>query len=151
VPKAGIFAAAAQKMQQLIFDDDNHAGRVTLLKKYGIMNKETQANRWKEFHNSLEDGIAKKYKVQVERVPGISQSAFYRKIKEPQRWLTIAEKQAIARVYGLKEVYLFPELGDDVLPGLCDSVLVEAQTSANPPSPSAHKRQCFFKRGYLDL
>jgi BetR domain len=72
-----------------------------------------QTNRWKQFHNSLEDGIAKKYKAKIELVLGISQSAFYRKIKEPERWLTIAEKQAIARVYGLQEGYLFPELEEE--------------------------------------
>jgi ATP-dependent RNA circularization protein (DNA/RNA ligase family) len=70
-------------------------------------------NRWKAFHDSLEDGIAKKYKEQIERVLGISQSAFYRKIKDPQKFLSIAEKQAIARVYNLKDVYLFPELAEE--------------------------------------
>jgi hypothetical protein len=75
------------------------------------MNTQTvYTNRWKAFHDSLEDAIAKKYKEQVERILGISQSAFYRKIKEPHRFLSIAEKQAIARVYNLKEVFLFPEL-----------------------------------------
>ncbi len=68
------------------------------------------ANRWKTFHDSLEDGIAKKHKEQIEKVLGISQSAFYRKIKNPEKFLSIAEKQAISRVYNLKEVYLFPEL-----------------------------------------
>jgi hypothetical protein len=71
---------------------------------------QTTDNRWKTFHDSLADGIAKKYKEAIEKVLGISQSAFYRKIKEPQRFLSIAEKQAIARVYNLKEQYLFPEL-----------------------------------------
>jgi hypothetical protein len=72
-------------------------------------------NRWKTFHDSLNDSLAKRHKEQIEKVLGISQSAFYRKIKEPQRFLTIAEKQAIARVYQLKEGYLFPELEVDVL------------------------------------
>jgi hypothetical protein len=58
----------------------------------------------------VEDGIAKKYKEQIEKVLGCSQSAFYRKIKQPEKFLSIAEKQAIARVHNLKEVYLFPEL-----------------------------------------
>jgi hypothetical protein len=74
------------------------------------MEQQNQANRWKTFHDSLVDGIAKKYKEQIERVLGISQSAFYRKIKQPEKFLSIAEKQAIARVYCLKDVYLFPEL-----------------------------------------
>jgi BetR domain len=74
------------------------------------MEQTTYHNRWKTFHESLAEGIDKRYKEQIEKVLGISQSAFYRKIKEPQRYLTIAEKQAIARVYGLKEQYLFPEL-----------------------------------------
>jgi hypothetical protein len=74
------------------------------------MELNTHPNRWKNFHDSLEDGIAKKYKEQIEKVLGCSQSAFYRKIKQPERFLSIAEKQAIARVYNLKEEYLFPEL-----------------------------------------
>jgi hypothetical protein len=74
------------------------------------MEQNTHPNRWKNFHDSLEDGIAKKYKEQIEKVLGCSQSAFYRKIKQPEKFLSIAEKQAIARVYNLKEVYLFPEL-----------------------------------------
>jgi hypothetical protein len=72
---------------------------------------------WKTFHHSLKDVIAKRYKEKIEQVLGINQSAFYRKIKEPQRWLAIAEKQAIARVYCLKEGYLFPELLDPDLAG----------------------------------
>jgi hypothetical protein len=43
-------------------------------------------------------------------VLGISQSAFYRKLANPQRFLTIAEKMAISRLYDLTETYLFPEL-----------------------------------------
>jgi hypothetical protein len=74
------------------------------------MQHEAYNNRWQTFHHSLEDGIAKRYKEKIEQVLDISQSAFYRKIKEPQRFLSIAEKQAIARVYCLKEEYLFPEL-----------------------------------------
>jgi BetR domain len=72
----------------------------------------TCTNRWKQFHDSLEDGIAKKYKEQIEKILGISQSAFYRKIKDPDKYLSIAEKQAIARVYSLKDLYLFPELAE---------------------------------------
>jgi hypothetical protein len=79
------------------------------------MEQTTYDNRWKTFHDSLDDSLAKRHKEQIEKVLGISQSAFYRKIKEPQRFLTIAEKQAIARVYQLKEGYLFPELEVDVL------------------------------------
>jgi hypothetical protein len=77
------------------------------------MEQTTYNNRWKTFHDSLDDSLAKRHKEQIEKVLGISQSAFYRKIKEPQRFLTIAEKQAIARVYQLKERYLFPELEVD--------------------------------------
>jgi hypothetical protein len=69
-------------------------------------------NCWKTFHDSLQEGIAKKYKAEIEKVLGISQSAFYRKIKNPQKFLSIADKQAIARVYQLKEGYLFPELNN---------------------------------------
>ena len=67
-------------------------------------------NCWKQYHEGLAYEGAKKYKAEIERVLGIFQSAFYRKIKEPQRWLTIAEKQAIARIYQIKEGLLFPEL-----------------------------------------
>jgi hypothetical protein len=38
--------------------------------------------------------------------------AAYRKIKQPDKFLTTAEKWAIARIYNLKEEYLFPELED---------------------------------------
>ena len=69
-------------------------------------------NRWKAFHDSLADGIAKKYKTEIEKVLGVSQSEFCRKIKEPNKFLSIAEKQAIARVYQLKEGYVFPELNN---------------------------------------
>ncbi len=79
------------------------------------MQNSTIHNRWKEFHDSLESGIAKRYKELIEKNLGISQSAFYRKIKDPQRYLSIAEKQAIARAYNLKEQYLFPELEVDVM------------------------------------
>ncbi len=85
------------------------------------MEKKVYTNHWKRFHDSLEDGIAKRYKQQIERILCISQSAFYRKIKDPERFLSIAEKQAIARVYNLKDYYLFPELESEtntqVLPG----------------------------------
>jgi hypothetical protein len=77
------------------------------------MEKKVYNNHWKRFHDSLEDGIAKRYKQQIERVLCISQSAFYRKIKDPQRFLSIAEKQAIARIYNLKDIYLFPELDSE--------------------------------------
>lgn len=77
------------------------------------MQTELPPNLWKNYHDSLATDLAKTYKARIEHVLGISQSAFYRKIKAPHRFLTIAEKQAIARVYQLKEEYLFPELGDD--------------------------------------
>ncbi len=73
-------------------------------------------NHWQQCHHNLPYEEAKRLKAEIERVLGISQSAFYRKIKEPQRWLTIAEKQAIARVYQVKEGFLFPELEKDNVP-----------------------------------
>jgi hypothetical protein len=82
------------------------------------MANETLTNRWKNFHDSLEDGIAKRYKEQIEKVLGCSQSAFYRKVKHPEKFLSIAEKQAIARVYSLKGSYLFPELEVDLQGGI---------------------------------
>jgi hypothetical protein len=76
------------------------------------MEQQHYINKWKDYHDSLTDGIDKKCKAEIERVLNISQSAFYRKIKHPDKYLSIAEKQAIAKVYHLKEGYLFPELGD---------------------------------------
>jgi BetR domain len=67
-------------------------------------------NHWKHYHDSLADDIAKAHKARIEYVLGISQSAFYRKLRHPHKFLSIAEKEAIAKVYGLKAVYLFPEL-----------------------------------------
>jgi hypothetical protein len=37
----------------------------------------TYDNRWKTFHDSLDDSLAKRHKEQIEKVLGISQSAFY--------------------------------------------------------------------------
>jgi hypothetical protein len=69
-----------------------------------------QPNEWKRYHDSLNTEKSKVYKAEIERVLCISQSAFYRKIKHPEKFLTIADKWAIARIYGLDELYLFPEL-----------------------------------------
>lgn len=71
-------------------------------------------NHWKRYHDSLATEKAKTFKTLIEKVLCISQSAFYRKIKSPQRFLTIAEKQAIARIYHLQETYLFPELKEEL-------------------------------------
>jgi hypothetical protein len=78
------------------------------------MEQEVYTNRWKNYHDNLLPETAKSFKQQIEKVLCISQSAFYRKIKEPHRYLTIAEKQAIARIYQLQETYLFPELGEEL-------------------------------------
>lgn len=90
--------------------------RCNFFKKYLIFGKiKTMANkaynnRWKRFHAKLEDSIAKRCKAEIERVLGVSQSAFYRKIKDPDLLLSIAEKRAIASVYNISELELFPEL-----------------------------------------
>jgi hypothetical protein len=73
-------------------------------------------NRWKRLHATLEDSIAKRCKAEIERVLGVSQSAFYRKIKDPDLLLSIAEKRAIASVYNISEFELFPELKKDDKP-----------------------------------
>jgi hypothetical protein len=67
-------------------------------------------NRWKQYHNSLYKTEQQRYKAHIEKVLGICQSAFYRKLKQPDRFLTIAEKWAIARIYKLEDGFLFPEL-----------------------------------------
>lgn len=67
-------------------------------------------NHWKRLHDSFTNDKALAYKTEIQQVLGISQSAFYRKIKQPDRFLSIAEKEAIAKVYGLAVGYLFPEL-----------------------------------------
>jgi hypothetical protein len=69
-------------------------------------------NKWKQYHESLYKTKKEWCKAQIEKVLGISQSAFYRKIKHPDRFLTIAEKWAIAKVYKLDENFLFPELAE---------------------------------------
>jgi hypothetical protein len=74
------------------------------------MERPAYVNRWKEYHDSLKGGLPGKLKAEIEKVLCISQSAFYRKIKQPEQFLTVAEKWAISRVYGLDEGYLFPEL-----------------------------------------
>jgi hypothetical protein len=80
------------------------------------MEQTAYINNWKVYHNNLDENVAKSCKAEIERVLGISQSAFYRKLKAPDKFLSIAEKRAIARVYHLKEAYLFPEL--EVGPGV---------------------------------
>jgi predicted component of type VI protein secretion system len=69
-------------------------------------------NEWKRYHDGLDATKGKQYKARIEYILCISQSAFYRKIKQPDKFLTTAEKWAIARIYNLKEEYLFPELED---------------------------------------
>jgi hypothetical protein len=78
------------------------------------MEQTAYINHWKKYHDSLMPEKAKEFKTKIEKVLCISQSAFYRKIKNPKRFLTIAEKQAIARVYQLQETYLFPELKEEL-------------------------------------
>lgn len=75
------------------------------------MNKATPRNEWKHYHHSLNDALAKDCKTMIEWVLGISQSAFYRKLNSPQQLLSIADKLAIAWVYQINPLYLFPELG----------------------------------------
>lgn len=77
------------------------------------MKQDKQQNNWQIFHDNLHPVAAKKCKAEVERVLGISQSAFYRKMKNPDRFLSIAEKIAVAKAYHLKPVYFFPELAGE--------------------------------------
>ncbi len=70
-------------------------------------------NHWKRLHDSLNNDRAKVLKAKIERLLCISQSAFYRKIKHPDRFLTTAEKIVIAMVYELEVGYLFPEVDLD--------------------------------------
>jgi hypothetical protein len=71
-------------------------------------------NHWKHLHDNLHSDRAKVIKGKVEKLLCISQSAFYRKIKYPDRFLTIAEKIVIAMVYEVEPNYLFPELGAEL-------------------------------------
>lgn len=80
------------------------------MEKNKTMANEAYDNRWKRFHAQLEDSVAKRCKAEIERLLGVSQSAFYRKIKYPHLLLCIAEKRAIASVYNINEKELFPEL-----------------------------------------
>lgn len=77
------------------------------------MQQLTTINYWKQYHDALHSDTAKACKGRIEAALNMCQSAFYRKIKDPQRYLCIAEKLAIAKVYQLKPVYLFPELLKD--------------------------------------
>jgi hypothetical protein len=71
------------------------------------------ASRWAQFHQSLPDGIACKYREQVQKAPGMGAAAFYKKISSPGKRLSIAGKKAIAKVYHLKELYSFPGLAKE--------------------------------------
>jgi hypothetical protein len=53
-------------------------------------------NLWKKFHASLVNGIASKYKADIQHVLNISQSAFYRKLNNPSA-LSIAENVPFAK------------------------------------------------------
>lgn len=76
------------------------------------MEQTAHTSPWWHYHKSLYPAEANRFKSEIEKVLGLSQSAFYRKIKYPERFLTIAEKWAIARVYRIAETYLFPELDE---------------------------------------
>jgi signal transduction protein with GAF and PtsI domain len=71
-------------------------------------------NHWKRLHDSYNKDRAQVIKAKIEKLLCISQSAFYRKIKQPDRFLTIAEKIVIAMVYELDVGYLFPEVLEDL-------------------------------------
>jgi hypothetical protein len=77
------------------------------------MQPANQTNRWKEYHHSLDTDDAKNYRLQIEKLLGISPNAFRRKINKPQQ-MSYAEKQLIGRVYRLRKEYLFPELEGNV-------------------------------------
>jgi hypothetical protein len=57
-----------------------------------FMEQLAYTNHWKHHHNSLPPEKTKQCKARIGYVLGISQSAFYRKLANPQRFLTIAEK-----------------------------------------------------------
>jgi hypothetical protein len=75
-----------------------------------MVEKDSYINLWRDYHKSLHPHEANRFKEKIEYVLGISQSAFYRKIKYPRLFLSIAEKWAISRIYHLDEIFLFPEL-----------------------------------------
>ncbi len=70
-------------------------------------------NKWKKFHLSLDIRTSAKIKKDVERVLSIGQTAFYRKLNDPVRYLCIAEKIAIEKAYNVKAYTFFPELKEE--------------------------------------
>ncbi len=74
------------------------------------MKQREYTNKWKTYHKALHPVEAEKFKAEIERVLRCHQSAFYRYISDPERYLSIAEKWAIERIYKVEEGRIFPEL-----------------------------------------
>jgi hypothetical protein len=55
-------------------------------------------NCWAKFYQRLPHGIARKYRVQVQKALGISPTVFNKKINGSGKRLTITEKRAVARI-----------------------------------------------------
>lgn len=69
-------------------------------------------NRFKEYHEYLMNNDSIEWKSTVENICeqlGISERSYYRKLENPAS-LSIAEKEAIGRVYQLPVHFIFPEL-----------------------------------------
>ena len=71
-----------------------------------------QPNRFKEYHEYLKSNDSIAFYTTVKSICGalgIDTTTYYRKLKAPQK-LSIAEKEAIAKVYHLPTHFIFPEL-----------------------------------------
>jgi hypothetical protein len=58
------------------------------------MQQPTTINYWKQYHDALHSDAAKACKARIEAALNICQSAFYRKIKDPQRYLSPSDRSS---------------------------------------------------------
>lgn len=78
------------------------------------MSKEKHiVNKWSEYHNYLGDDKKTKARKEIMRVCGWSTDTFYRKIRKPED-ISIAEQQAIAKVYEVPPVFIFPKYKEPI-------------------------------------
>ena len=73
------------------------------------MSKTVYNNKWKEYHDFLEDKKAAAFKEDICKILGCHPTTFFRKLANPGQ-MSIAEKKAVAEVYQLPATFLFPEL-----------------------------------------
>ncbi len=78
------------------------------------MNINAEINKWKEFHEFLDDRSKVLFREDIMEECNWSQNTFYRKLRTASE-LSNAERKAIAKIYQLPYNFLFPEPENVVL------------------------------------